>query len=85
MASQSPRARLLHIRDEIEGIGLAVRGLSFAQYQDSYMHRRTVERAAQIVSEAARALPPEFLARYADAPWPSIIGIGNILRIPAAR
>jgi uncharacterized protein with HEPN domain len=44
------------------------------------MHRRTVERAAQIVSEAAKALPPEFLARYADAPWPSIIGIGNILR-----
>ena len=80
MASKSPRARLLHIRDEIEGVGLAVRGLSFAQYQDSYMHRRTVERAAQIVSEAASALPPELLARYADAPWRSIIGIGNILR-----
>jgi uncharacterized protein with HEPN domain len=80
MASQSPRARLLHIRDEIEGVGRTVRGLSFAQYQDSYMHRRTVERAAQIVSEAAKALPPQFLARYADAPWPSIIGIGNILR-----
>jgi uncharacterized protein with HEPN domain len=80
MASQSPRARLLHIRDEIEGVGRTVRGLSFAQYQDSYMHRRTVERAAQIVSEAARALPPDILARYSDAPWPSIIGIGNILR-----
>jgi uncharacterized protein with HEPN domain len=80
MASQSPRARLLHIRDEIEGVGLAVRGLSFAQYQDSYMHRRTVERAAQIVSEASRALPPDLLAQYADAPWSSIIGIGNILR-----
>ena len=80
MASQSPRPRLLHIRDEIEGVGRTVRGLSFARYQDSYMHRRTVERAAQIVSEAAKALPPEFLARYADAPWPSIIGIGNILR-----
>jgi len=80
MASKSPRARLLHIRDEIEGVGLTVRGLSFAQYQDSYMHRRAVERAAQIVSEAARALPPDILARYADAPWSSIIGIGNILR-----
>jgi uncharacterized protein with HEPN domain len=80
MASKSPRARLLHIRDEIEGVALTVRGLSFAQYQDSYMHRRIVERAAQIVSEAARALPPDILARYADAPWHSIIGIGNILR-----
>jgi uncharacterized protein with HEPN domain len=80
MASKNTRARLLHIRDEIEGVSLTVRGLSFAQYQDSYMHRRTVERAAMIVSEAARALPPDILARYADAPWPSIIGIGNILR-----
>jgi uncharacterized protein with HEPN domain len=80
MASKSPRARLLHIRDEIEGVGRTIRGLSFVQYQGSYMHRRAVERAAQIVSEAARALPPDMRARYADAPWPSIIGIGNILR-----
>jgi uncharacterized protein with HEPN domain len=80
MASRSPRARLRHIRDEIEGVRLTIRGLSFAQYLDSYIHRRAVERAAEIVSEAARALPPDLLARYADAPWPSIIGIGNILR-----
>jgi hypothetical protein len=32
-ASKSPRARLLHIRDEIEGVAMIVRGLSFAQYQ----------------------------------------------------
>jgi hypothetical protein len=68
MASKTPRARLLHIRDEIEGVGLTVRGLSFAQYQDSYMHRRAVERAATIVSEAARSLSPDILARYPDAP-----------------
>jgi uncharacterized protein with HEPN domain len=80
MASKSPRARLFHIRDEIEGVGRTIRGLSFAQYQNSYMHRRAVERTAQIVSEAARALPPDMRARYADVPWPSIIGIGNILR-----
>ena len=30
-ASKSPRARLLHIRDEIEGVATIVRGLSFAQ------------------------------------------------------
>jgi hypothetical protein len=47
MASKSPRARLLQIRDEIEGIGLTVRGLPFAQYKDSYMRRRAVERALQ--------------------------------------
>jgi uncharacterized protein with HEPN domain len=62
-ASKSPRARLLHIRDEIEGVAMIVRGLSFMQYQGSYMHRRAVERAVQIVSEAAKALPPDYLAK----------------------
>jgi uncharacterized protein with HEPN domain len=79
-ASKDPRARLLHMRDEIEGVAAAVRGLSFAEYRNSYMHRRTVERAVQIISEAAKALPKDILARHGDAPWASIIGIGNILR-----
>jgi uncharacterized protein with HEPN domain len=79
-ASKSPRARLLHIRDEIAGVATIVHGLSFVQYQGSYMHRRAVERALQIVSEAAKALPSDHLAKYPDAPWNAIIGIGNILR-----
>jgi uncharacterized protein with HEPN domain len=79
-ASKSPRARLLHIRDEIEGVANIIRGLSFAQYQSSYLHRRAVERAVQIVSEAATALPAEYLTKYPSAPWTSIVGIGNILR-----
>jgi uncharacterized protein with HEPN domain len=78
--SKSPRARLLHIRDEIDGVAMIVRDLSFEQYQRSHMHRRAVERAVQIVSEAAKALPSDYLARYPDAPWTSIVGIGNILR-----
>lgn len=79
-ASKTPRIRLLHIRDEIDGVATIVSDLSFAQYQDSYLHRRAVERAVQIVSEAAKALPPDLLARYSDMPWSSIIAIGNILR-----
>jgi uncharacterized protein with HEPN domain len=79
-ASKSPRARLLHIRDEIEGVAAVVKGLSFEQYQGSYIHRRAIERAAQIISEAAKALPRDLLARHSDAPWTSIIGIGNVLR-----
>lgn len=79
-ASRSPRARLLDICDEIEGVASAIEGLTFEQYRASYLHRRTVERAAQIVSEAVKALPGDLLARYSDVPWISIIGIGNILR-----
>ncbi|MFH0295625.1 HepT-like ribonuclease domain-containing protein [Bradyrhizobium sp. 31Argb] len=79
-ASKSPRARLLHICDEIEGVAAIAAELSFEEYQASYIHRRAIERAAQIVSEAAKALPNDLLARHSDAPWSSIIGIGNILR-----
>jgi uncharacterized protein with HEPN domain len=79
-ASQNPRARLFHIRDEIEGVAAAIKGLSFEQYEDSYVHRRTVERAVQIISEAAKALPQDLLNGYSEAPWASIVAVGNVLR-----
>lgn len=79
-ATRSPLLRLLHIRDEIDGIASALQGVSFAAYQDDYTLRRAAERALQIISEAAKALPSELLARYPEAPWSAIIGIGNVLR-----
>jgi uncharacterized protein with HEPN domain len=56
------------------------RGLGFETYRASYGLRRITERAIQIVSEAARALPEDLRARYPDAPWAEIIAIGNPLR-----
>jgi uncharacterized protein with HEPN domain len=79
-ASKSSELRLLHIRDEIDGMTSALLGVSFATYRDSYTLRRAAERAVQIVSEAAKSLPPELLAGHSSAPWNAIIGIGNILR-----
>ena len=79
-ASKSPQLRLLHIRDEIDGVSAAVKGVSFSAYQQSYTLRRAAERAVQIISEAAKTLPSEMLARYPEAPWSAIVGIGNVLR-----
>lgn len=79
-ATRNPRVRLLHIRDEIDGVTAAMGGVSFAQYKGSYPLRRTAERAVQIISEAAKVLPADHLARHPEAPWSAIIGIGNILR-----
>jgi uncharacterized protein with HEPN domain len=79
-ASKSPHLRLLHIRDEIDGMASAPQNVTFADYQQSYTLRRAAERAVQIVSEAAKSLPPEMLAGHSEAPWIAIIGIGNILR-----
>jgi uncharacterized protein with HEPN domain len=79
-ASKSPRLRLLHMRDEIENLSTELTGFSFETYRESYSLRRTTERAIQIISEAARALPEELRARYTEAPWDDIIAIGNPLR-----
>jgi uncharacterized protein with HEPN domain len=79
-ASKSPRVRLLHMRDEIESLSQELVGLSFDTYRESYGLRRITERAIQIVSEAARALPGELRARHPEAPWADIIAIGNPLR-----
>ena len=79
-ASKSPQLRLFHIRDEIDGVTAAMQGISFDKYRESFMLRRAAERAVQIISEAAKALPPELTARYPDAPWTAITGIGNVLR-----
>lgn len=78
--SKSPRLRLLHMRDEIESLSIELAELSFQTYRKSYTLRRTTERAIQIVSEAARALPEELRARHPGAPWADIIAIGNPLR-----
>jgi uncharacterized protein with HEPN domain len=79
-ASKSPRLRLLHMRDEIESLSRELAGLNFETYRESYGFRRITERAIQIVSEAARALPEDLRARHPDAPWAEIIAIGNPLR-----
>ena len=79
-ASRSPLLRLLHMRDEIESLSSELAGVGFETYRKSYGLRRTTERAIQIISEAARALPEELRMRYSDAPWAEIIGIGNPLR-----
>lgn len=79
-ASRSPHIRLLHIRDEIDGVTSAMSGVGFDEYRRSYALRRVSERAVQIISEAARALPTELTSKYPAAPWTAIIGIGNVLR-----
>jgi uncharacterized protein with HEPN domain len=79
-ASKNPRARLLHIRDEIEGLATALQGVELDQFRTSYTLRRTTERALQIISEAAKSLPANYHARYPEASWNAIVALGNILR-----
>jgi uncharacterized protein with HEPN domain len=80
MPSADPEARLRHILENIDAIIAATRGKSHAEITSNYLVQRALERAVEIISEAAKTLPAEFREREPDVPWSEIIGIGNLLR-----
>jgi uncharacterized protein with HEPN domain len=50
------------------------------RFASSRQLRWLVQRAIEIISEASRALPDELTDTQPNIPWPSIRGIGNVLR-----
>ena len=80
VSAKSPQIRLRHILENIDGILSATAGLAAAEVMSSFVLIRAVERAVQIISEAAKELPQEMRDVEPDVPWQEIIRIGNILR-----
>ncbi|GAB6843068.1 uncharacterized protein with HEPN domain [Methylorubrum rhodinum] len=79
-SAKRPEVRLRHILEQIDGIVTATRGRSFEEIQGNFLYERAVERAVQIVSEAAKELPADLRERHPDGHWQPIIRIGNLLR-----
>jgi uncharacterized protein with HEPN domain len=79
-ATKNPLARLSHIRDEIEGITSALRGVKQDAFVENYILRRAAERALLIISEAAKALPKSLTDRYPAVDWRGVRGLGDVLR-----
>ena len=79
-ASKNPRNRLQHMLFHIKGVEAMMPGMTFERFRREYQVERAVERALEVISEAAKTLPPELTARYPGVEWADIIGIGNILR-----
>jgi uncharacterized protein with HEPN domain len=80
MLSDRTRLALSDIRDNI---GLALSFVTGMSLKDFAADRRTfyaVTRCLEIVSEAARRLPPSLRGRYPGLPWRAIMGAGNIYR-----
>lgn len=75
-----PYVRLIHIRDEIDGVSAFVRDFDLETYRSSYAAQRVVERALQIISEAVKALPRQMVAAHPEIEWVRIERIGNFLR-----
>ena len=74
------RPALRSILDEIDGIENAVMGKSLDDFAADWLLRRGIERSIEIISEAARRIPPDVQARQPHVPWSEIMGIGNVLR-----
>lgn len=51
------RPALQSILDAIAGIEEALRGKSFAEYEESWLLRHGVQRGIEIISEASRRIP----------------------------
>ncbi len=80
MTDQLVRPALRAILDAIEGIDNATRGKTIEDFGSDWLLRHGVQRGVEIVSEAARRIPPEVQGRQLQIPWPQIMGIGNVLR-----
>ena len=80
MTERLVRPALFAILDAIEGIDQAVRGKTLGDFDGDWLLRHGVQRAIEIISEAARRIPPELQARQPNIPWAQIMGIGNVLR-----
>lgn len=74
------RPALRAILEAIEGIENATRGKTLDDFGADWLLRHGVQRGIEIVSEAARRIPPELQAQQPQIPWPQITGIGNVVR-----
>jgi uncharacterized protein with HEPN domain len=80
MAKRKVTPVLAEIREAIQGIETHTAGKSLADFQKDWLLRLAIQRALEIISEAARHIPDELLGHAPDVPWKRIRGIGNILR-----
>ncbi len=66
--------------EAIEGIEVASAGKVLEDYDTDWLLRHGVQRGLEIISEAARRVPPALCSTRPEIPWAEIIGIGNVLR-----
>ena len=80
MPSNDPRQRFADIVEHSDHIADFVSGLTYEEYVQDTRTRLAVERALQIIAEAAVKLGPVAEERVPDQPWKKIRGFGNVLR-----
>src|ERR1043166_976389 len=79
MSRHDPRVTLLQMRDYARRAQNAVRGRKLKDLTDDEVFRLAIERALEVVGEAASRLTAEFRDKYPDVEWQKIIGKRNVL------
>ncbi len=74
------RPALRAILDAIDGVERAMAGKSLQEYSADWLLKHGVERAIEIISEAARRIPPALQRERSEIPWRKVMAMGNILR-----
>jgi uncharacterized protein with HEPN domain len=75
-----PIDRIEHIIAEIDFLVSHVAPVSFTAFATDAILTRAASYSVQIISEAVRHLPPEWLDKYPRIAWREIKGIGNFTR-----
>jgi uncharacterized protein with HEPN domain len=80
MIERQLRPRLNDVLRCIDLLDQMVSGKTIDHLAGDPILRLAIERAIEIISEAARHIPENVRAEFPDVPWRSIFSVGNVLR-----
>ena len=80
MTAKSAAVVVGDMLEAADAIQEAIDGKSFADFQNSRIARLAVQRAIEIIFEAARRLPDDLIDRHPTIDWRGLKAIGNVLR-----
>ena len=79
MSKHDISVTLRQMRDFAEKTRAMTAGRQLQDLQRDDMLRLALERALEVLGEAASRLPDDFRSRYAHIPWRQMIGMRNVL------
>ena len=76
---KSPTVFLEHITDSITLLEEYIHDLKYSDFIENYEKQDAVIRRLEIIGEAIRNIPEEFLDNYPEIPWRDVVDFRNVL------
>ncbi len=77
---KTPQLYVAHITKEIGFLQSLAETTDFEHFENDALRFRAAAYSVQIISEAVRNLPPEWVADYDKINWKDVRGLGNFTR-----